>query len=179
MRSKLLLLFLFFLISFNCYSQKIIINGEETSRKLQWADFTGNVDNSSPFCAYTGWKMNFKLSNIQFSRDTAIINGLEVRVELDPQKSWVKLDKATNELLEHEQHHFNCGILCMYEVMKVFKKKQFPLSNLQTGVSDLFNAILKKYRDMSDNYDRETNHGMNKEEQARWNRFFEQQLQRI
>lgn len=41
-------------------AQKVIINGAEGNRPLQWNDFTGKVDKSSLFFAFTSWKSNFK-----------------------------------------------------------------------------------------------------------------------
>lgn len=119
---KLCLLLWTIVLSSNCYSQRIIINGEEVLRKLQWSDFSGKPDNASPFYAYTSWKLKSKMNNVQFKGDSVIINDFEVRLELDSVKSWVKTDKATDELLLHEQGHFNFGILSMNEIRATQKK---------------------------------------------------------
>ncbi len=50
-------------------------------------------------------------------------------------------------------------------------------SNFRSEMQNLFNPIVKKYHDMGEKYDNETNHGANKEEQAKWNTFFEEKLQ--
>ena len=159
-----------------CYCQKIIISGEETSRKLVWTDFTGEVDKSSPFFAHTQWKLNYSFGNVQFKGDTVVIGSFELKLELDPSKSWLKKEKATNELLIHEQGHFDCGLLCMSEFLATYKKTFFTRSNFQSGLKELFNSLIKKHSDMGEKYDAETNHGMNKEEQLKWNAFFADQL---
>ncbi len=42
-------------ISINIYSQKIIVNGQESMGRLSWIDFTGKVDRGSSFNAYTSY----------------------------------------------------------------------------------------------------------------------------
>lgn len=109
------------LINF-CYCQKVIISGEETSRKLVWTDFIGEIDRTSPYFAHTQWNLNYRFGNVQFRGDTAVIGSFELKLELDPSKSWLKKDKATDELLIHEQGHFDCGLLCMNELLATYKK---------------------------------------------------------
>lgn len=176
MKTKLCLLLLSIAISSICYSQKIIINGEETLRKLQWFDFTGKPDNPSPFYAYTSWKLKSRMGDVQFKNDSVIIKSFEVQLELDSVKSWVKTDKATDELLLHEQGHFNFGILCMNEIRATQKKMSFTLAKFQSELQELFRTHVKKYKDMEAKYDQETSHGKNKEQQEKWNTFFQQQL---
>jgi len=177
MKAKLLLLLLV-LTETNClcYAQKIIIKGEETTRPLQWSDFTGAVDSTSPFFAYTWWRINYRIANAQTRGDSVIITSFEVRLELDPLRSWVKKEKETDDLLVHEQGHFNFGILCMDEFLAAYSKLHFTKDNLHTAIQNLFSAILKEYHDMGERYDQETNHGMNKQVQAKWNSFFREQL---
>lgn len=176
MKIKLATFIVFSLFVNFCYSQKVVISGEETSRKLMWADFTGEVDKASPYFAHTQWKLNYSFGNVQFKGDTATIGSLELRLELDPSKSWLKKGKATDELLIHEQGHFDCGLLCMNEFLVSYKKRYFTRSNYQVGLKELFNSLIKKYNDMGVKYDAETNHGMIREEQVKWNTFFAEQL---
>ena len=183
MRTKLLPLVSFLLLANAfCYGQRIIINGEETTRKLQWSDFTGKADESSPFFARTWWKINYKISKLLVNVDTAALNDSDVKfeveatLELDPEKSWIKKDKEADWLLEHEQGHFICGILCMNEFLASCKKTVFKFNNYQTALRDLFNRILKKYSDLGRQYDEETNHGLISKVQSRWSSFLEEQL---
>ncbi len=97
MKFKLTLLIISFFVSLVSFCQRIIISGEETSRKLQWSDFTGSIDKTSPFFAHTFWRLNYHYNEVQFKADTAIINGFEVKLELAPEESWVKkIKKLTN-----------------------------------------------------------------------------------
>lgn len=173
---KTSLLFFGLLIYLSCLSQKIIINGQETIRKLSWSDFTGKVDDSSPFFAYTYYDIKSKGGNIKIIGDSVNIGNFEVTLELSPNKSWAKKDKVTSELLIHEQGHFNLGILAMKEMLDKFRESKFTRSNYNTGLQNIVTEALKKYNNMSVQYDEETNHSDNKQEQMKWNDFFSKNL---
>jgi hypothetical protein len=159
-------------------SQKIIIKGQETKRKLTWPDFTGNPDPSSSLFAYTYYNLRYKYGNVRFIEDSAIIGGFEVILELDPQKSWAKADKVTDELLVHEQGHFNIGILCMREILSAFEETRFKKSDFNNKLQNMFTQSMNKYHNMTLQYDDETRHYQNKEQQLKWNQFFSDQLRR-
>lgn len=173
---KVTLVFFGIILSLNSYCQKIIINGQETKRKLTWADFTGKVEKGSSFNAYTAYNFNTKIGSIKIIGDSVSIIGFEVTLELDPKKSWAKEDKVTDELLIHEQGHFNLGILCIKEILSVFHETKFKKSNYNVTLQSIINDISKKYNDMGIKYDAETNHSKNKEQQLVWNNFFAEKL---
>ena len=171
----LLLIFMLLLDSAS-RSQKIIIKGQETKRKLTWPDFTGNPDQHSSLLAYTYYNLRYRYGNVRFIEDSAIVVGYEVTLELDPQKSWAKVDKLTDELLVHEQGHFNIGRLCMNEILAVFEETRFKKSDFKIKLQDIFTQAMSKYRNMTLQYDEETSHYQNKEQQLKWNQFFSEQL---
>ena len=162
--------------SFISYGQKIIVRGQESNGKLEWKDFTGKVDRNSSFAAYTGYKFSTKFSGVRFIGDSAVIDGFEVLLELDPKKSWAKMDKATDALLVHEQGHFNLGILTMKEVLTRFNNARFTKNNYQALLQEIVNEVSKKYNDLSKKYDSETDHSKNKDQQEKWNEFFSRQF---
>ena len=158
------------------WAQKIIIEGNVGNRLLQWTDFKGKPNDSSPFFAYTAWKTNVKFSGVQFEGERAIINGFEMTVEFDANNSWVKKGKETADLLRHEQGHFDVGVLYMQEVLNSISSASFT----KTGYKDEFQKFIKdihqKYVAMGEKYDKDTNHSIKKEEQAKWNAFFEERV---
>ena len=163
-------------ISFNIYSQKIIVNGQESTGKLNWDDFTGKVIEGSPFNAFTSYKFNTKFANIKFISDSAIVNGFEVVLEFDNINSWAKKDKVTDNLLVHEQGHFDIGILCTREIMAKFKEAKFTKENYRILFQNIINDASKKYKEMGIKYDDETDHSKNTKQQIKWNSFFSEQL---
>jgi hypothetical protein len=155
-------------------AQKIIINGSEGNRTLVWNDFNGRPDESSPYYANTGWLINYKYGGIQNKGGKVVINGFEAILQLDPKKTWLKKGKGTDALLLHEQGHFDIALLCLNELMKKVKEGIFSSSNYNNELQELFQDVIKKYREMGDQYDTETGHSKNEEQQQKWNVFFKQ-----
>jgi hypothetical protein len=160
----------------HAYSQRVIINGKEKHRQLTWQDFTGNPDNSSDLHAYTYYNLRYQYRNVSYSGESATLGDFEVTLELDPQKSWAKKDKLTDELLVHEQGHFNIGILCMRELLAIVKQTAFARGDYAARLQNIFNETMAKYNKLTIQYDQETNHFMDKEQQSKWNQFFSEKL---
>jgi hypothetical protein len=175
---KILLFSLLLFTAYNGFSQKVIIGGQEGNRLLQWSDFKGTPDESSPYFAYTAWKTNVKFSGVRFEGEKAIVSGFEMTVEFDENKSWVKKGKESDELLKHEQGHFDVGLLYMRDVLSSFPSVSFTRTNFKEEFKNFIEAIHKKYADMGKQYDSETNHSILRDTQAKWNSFFDQQIKR-
>jgi hypothetical protein len=86
-------------------------------------------------------------------------------------------NRETDELLTHEQGHFNLGILCMQEVLQTYKKMYFTKDDYLSQLHNLLVDTIKKYNDLGLKYDEETAHGRNKKKQEKWNIFFDNNLQ--
>ena len=170
--------FLLIVVFQNLSAQKILINGTEGDRPLQWIDFKGTPDNASPYFAYTAWKTNVKFSGVTFEGEKAFMKGFEMTVEFDAKSSWVKKGKETDELLKHEQGHFDVGLLYMQEVLRTIASANFTRSGYKDEFQKLVEGIHHKYVVMGELYDKETNHSIKKEEQAKWNAFFAEQVTR-
>lgn len=174
---RILMTLLLALVLQNLRAQKIIINGKEGNRPLVWSDFAGKPDESNPYFAYTFWNLNYRFSGVTFNGDQATLQGLEVVLEFNGQASWVKPGKQSDELLKHEQGHFNAALLCLKEVLKTVAAAQFTRGNYKEEIQKIVYGTVQKYKDMNIRYDEETRHSMNKEEQKKWDAFFEKSLQ--
>ena len=159
-----------------CFSQKIIISGKQTDRKLAWSDFTGNVDLNSAFYAYTYYTIRYRFDDIRVFGESVTIGKFEVVVELDPNRTWAKTDKVSDELLLHEQGHFDIGILCMREILAIYNRTSFSRSNFSSEIQSIVNDALKKYNEMGVQYDQETEHCRNKDQQKKWNSLLAEKL---
>lgn len=157
-------------------AQTIIIGGQQTNRKLTWADFNGRIDKSNPHFAYTTYKINYKVDDISVLGDSIRIGKFEVILELDPDKTWARKDKVTDELLVHEQGHFNIGILHLNEILSEYHKANFTKTNFNFLMQKIINDASRKYNQMSLKYDEETKHFMDKEQQKKWDAFFADNL---
>ncbi len=153
-----------------------MLGGQESSGKLKWADFSGIPDPQSNFYASTAYNFSYSFGKVLQVGDSLIVSDFEFVIELDQFKSWVVKGKETDELLAHEQGHFNLGILNGREAINLIKRAKFTKENIRTRPGELLQNISKKYNDMSVLYDAETKHSIDKEQQGKWNDFFKEQL---
>jgi hypothetical protein len=96
---------------------------------------------------------------------------LEIRLypSFDKTKSWC-LPKAKNEwTLAHEQRHFEITVLNACDLFRALKKFNYS-KNFQIEIIELHNKFKRINEDEQDLYDSETNHGIDKEKQAEWNK---------
>ncbi len=173
---KVFAILIILLVHQSSFGQTIIVNGQPSNGKLQWSDFTGKVDKTSTFHAYTAYKYRTKIKSIKPSGDSVIIEGFEVVLELDPSKSWARMKNVSDELLVHEQGHFNFGILTMKEILEQVKQTHFTASNFQVKLQKIVDQVAKKYHEMGRLYDEETKHHMDQQQQLKWNEFFKSVL---
>lgn len=162
--------------SLSSSAQHIIIDGKETSRLLTWDDFKGRPDNGVDYHAFTYWNTTYKYDAFQFKEDTVKWQ-VQITVELG-RNSWKKKDKITDTLLKHEQGHFDIGILCAMEMQETINTTVFLKNNYQTKLSALIREIAEKYKKMDLQYDEETNHYANREQQWKWDAFFADKINR-
>jgi len=162
--------------SLSSSAQRIIIDGKETSRLLTWDDFKGRPDNAIAYYAFTYWNTTYKYDAFQFKGDTVKWQ-VQIAVELG-KNSWKKKDKITDTLLKHEQGHFDIGILCAMEMQETINTTIFLKNNYQSKLSTLIREIAEKYKKMDLQYDEETNHYANREQQWKWDAFFADKINR-
>ena len=178
-KSILLVGILFFSLFNVSHAQKIIINNVVTNRPLTWEDYTGAEDRNSAYHALTGYEVATKSDQITIVGDSVHIGIFEVTVSFLPEKSWVRAGQATKELLVHEQGHFNLGILCMREIYLRYQHLSLHRNTYKEVLSHLISSTIGKYHDLGVQYDKETNHSMDKAEQHRWNEEIAAQLANI
>ena len=90
--------------------------------------------------------------------------------------SWVLPNRKDNELLQHEQGHFDFAILSASEFKKIALSVTLLKSNYVRKIDSVFNATLNKYKQMEIQYDEETNHMLNKKQKMLWNKKFDEML---
>jgi predicted secreted Zn-dependent protease len=152
-------------------AQRIIIGGEETSRLLKWSDFTG-----SPDYGVTYWNISYSYDAFQYKGDTAKWK-VQITVELG-KNSWKKKDKITDTLLKHEQGHFDIGILCAMELQQRVNATVFFKNDYQAKLALLIKEVVDIYKKMDLQYDEETKHHANREQQWKWDAFFAEKIKR-
>ena len=144
------------------------VGKEINDRDVEWSDFTGPVDPTSRFSAWTDWR-------IAYSYPASTIRNEKVYVTVTTKlflhyDSWVKPEKRSQRLLEHEQGHFRIGRICAREIVSTINSTGFSRENYRKEINDIYWATINKYLEISKEYDSDTKHYNDLEGQARWNK---------
>ncbi|MDQ2753422.1 MAG: hypothetical protein M3R72_10415 [Bacteroidota bacterium] len=153
-------------------SGKVILD-----RKLSWSDFTGEVDKSSAFSAMTYWSINYSYQARWHQSDTAYVTfTIHPRFE---SKSWVKRNLKSDELLQHEQGHYDLAIICAEMLKGKFSSYTFFKEDYTQKIDSIFQSTHQLIKQIELQYDTETNHMLNREEQKQWNSNIRKLLEKV
>jgi hypothetical protein len=147
--------------------------------KLHWVDFRGTVSENSPYSAFTNTvislKYSFKLNGKQ------VIPQFKVDCMFNCLKSWARKDNPdllTDELLMHEQLHFDIAELTARKLRNALKNQKYTLENYEFKIDAIRNRIILDGERMQERYDLETGHGSQKKEQSIWEQKIAKELKR-
>ncbi|MGI4872376.1 MAG: DUF922 domain-containing protein [Janthinobacterium lividum] len=99
------------------------------------------------------------------------------RASFDPTRSWVREPAAiTPKLLRHEQLHFDIAEVYARRLRQQLAGVRTPCNKLGNTFNQLTEAGYAAWQQANDDYDRDTNHGLQAGEQARWEALVRQQL---
>lgn len=148
--------------------------------KLSWDDFKAKPIPDSPFHANTnaGLSYSWGLKN----ENGKIELNYEVRGFFNPNSSWVDPKSKTNDyLLQHEQLHFDITELHARKLRKKLAELRIEQlgKNPKSSLNKLYEDIEKERAAMQLKYDRESNHSINKEGEAKWQNFVKRELKKF
>jgi hypothetical protein len=137
-------------------------------KKLTWADYKGmaktGTDAAASTATYLGIEYNF--NNKGF--------GYRITCSFSKNKSW-GLHK-TDYILAHEQGHFDIAEIYARKLNKKMSDYKFDKDNFKTDLKKIYEGITTEKEAMQNDYDRETNHSINKDNQAEWLQRIEKML---
>lgn len=114
-----------------------------------------------------------KTKSIQYSKELV---EYELYALFVKGKSWTKSNSL--ELLAHEQLHFDISELAMRRMRQKFSKhKIVTLEGVNKMLHSTFQAASKERKRLNREYDEETNHGLNKENQLAWEKRIKKELE--
>ena len=159
-------LFIFILFISNLiYSQKIEWSAD---KKLVWNNFKSNRNalGGADVVAYThcGWEY----SSITSSDPKKPVK-IEITTIFNEDKSWKDVKRINDYVLVHEQKHFDIAELHARKLRKELSEKITYTADYKKYFQSIYARISSDYRKFQQLYDRETNHGQNKEKQAEYN----------
>ena len=142
-------------------------------RKLNWADFKGVPSGPEDYVASTNSGVSFSFSYKEQNGQSVI--DYTVRGNFYPNLSWYRPSKVTNYILEHEQMHFDISELCARKLRKSLAT--IPRDrDFKSRSEVVYEQNEKVRREMQTQYDTDSDHSNNKEEELRWRTYVAEQL---
>ena len=129
------------------------------NRRLTWSDYKASPDRNSDAAATTTTYLSISYN---------ISDDFSYRIESKFSKSRSWGIHKTPYILAHEQGHFDISEIFARKLNKKMLEYKFNKRTYQQELKRIYQEILDEKETLQNNYDRETNHSINKEKQAEW-----------
>jgi hypothetical protein len=143
------------------------------NRPLNWDDFKDKA-RSGRFAAEVfpgfGFDEDIKVDNSIIYIDVAL------KVYIPKSACWVKPDYRTDEVLSHEQRHFDVVKIISERYKQQLLHTKLPVENYDGALHAAYFKYMHEMNVMQDAYDGETRHGLDAFAQAQWNRKIQEEL---
>ena len=136
--------------------------------QLQWKDFKGPVKDPNGMSAMTS-------CIVEPQKDKE--GKVSISCYFDKRTSWRIKKQETDNLLRHEQYHFNLTEVYTRKIRKEFIEKKVDYAS--KDFDKIFKIIWKECEKAQKKYDKETKHSKVSEEQLRWEKDIDDQLQEL
>lgn len=143
-------------------------------RKIDVDDFLLKKPSNSRFAAAIFTSMGYQ-AFVKMSNDTVYLN-LEVKVYQIKGMSWILEAEKSQYVIDHEQTHFNITQLIAEKFKERLREEALPPQDYDSRIQFLYLDYYRMINRMQNIYDEETRHGINKTEQARWEKKVEEEL---
>jgi predicted secreted Zn-dependent protease len=149
-------------------------------RLLTVNEFQGTPrSNGQGVIAYTNCTIDFKYQ--ANNNNGNYILHANVRMTMNNYKSWIDRSRINSqeqlaEVLKHEQGHYTIAYLEQQEVLRAIEHTRFTY-NYNAEAMNIFNRIDAKYRQLNQDYDEDTEHMVNRQQQHSWDIYFAKRLQ--
>jgi hypothetical protein len=152
------------------HSDKLVWN---ENRQLTWDDFRGK-----PAKRFSAASTHYDIHKLMEEKgNSAHIN---VEAVFFCNKSWKKTNWINNEVLIHEQKHFDIVELFARKLRKSIQSRKYTsYENLKTVSDSLYDVNDKEMDKYQDKYDDETDASMDGEKQREWNQKISDELKAL
>lgn len=148
-----------------------------TSVPLKWLDFEGLPNSGGIVAAITmsgfGYQASMKSSGGEGELNVAVY------CYFNKPKSWVKPDKKTAYILNHEQHHFDVSFIASKIFVERVKAAKFTAQNINTLLPKIYKDCCDIMNKMQDDYDGQTKNGQLAGMQEKWDELFVKQIKEV
>jgi len=131
-----------------------------SSRRLTWSDYQAAPERNSDAAAST---TTYLMVNYHFKEGDF---SYEIESKFSRTRSW-GLHK-TPYILAHEQGHFDIAEVFARKFHKRLSEYRFNRRTYQHDLQKIYKDIIDEKEKAQNDYDRQTNHSINKEQQAIW-----------
>jgi hypothetical protein len=140
----------------------------DVQRPLVMDDFLGRPDAASDAVAITASGFRFQAGYRRSGGKTTLQIG--VYCSFNKQESWMKEKGRDPHILAHEQHHFDISYLHTLRFIQKLRLLRFREQGFMEQIREVYDETVSELEAMQKEYDRETSHGIFKEEQLGWSR---------
>jgi hypothetical protein len=135
-------------------------------RKITLDDFTSKTGSAGPYAASIFTNMAYQ-SFVEMKNDTIFLD-FKVKVYQVKNMSWV-IENAKNKItIDHEQTHFDITQIVAEKFKERLREEALPTQDFDSRIQYLYLEYFRMINRQQNKYDNETEHGLNKAEQARW-----------
>lgn len=173
------LILFFFLALSGGYSPHPAVQAEEIiwdqNHRLSWSDFTKRTGHAGVFKAFTTAGMRYAIEapggEIEITTETYFL----------PKESWVHIDFQRDDLLAHEQAHFDIAAIYGRKLAVELAElqvdtKTFVERNYGKRADEIFDRLYDELQATQTRYDKEAEHGINVDAQKKWVQWIADQL---
>ena len=133
--------------------------------KLTYSDFEARPNKNHPYAAIT-------YSGMSYGFNAQVVNGkvevdYEVKSFFVANKSWMKMHLADENLLAHEQLHFDITELFARKLRKQLSEMTFT-ENVKAEIRKAYQEQHEAKKEYQHLYDEETNHSKRIKQQKEW-----------
>jgi hypothetical protein len=149
--------------------------------RLAARDFAGTPPPDDAFAAYTYCYVNYFYNATRYNGNYTV--SFNVQLMLGTNRSWIRFNQVKTrellqEILRHEQGHYNIAYLMRNELYSVFTHHRYT-ANYQAEIAGLFKQVDAKYHKLNQDYENETQHMTDTANQEKWNTWFSKQLDNV
>ncbi len=157
------------------------IGKAQSYHRLAARDFAGNPPADNGDIAYTNCYVGYSYNVSRRNGNYNIVFNLQL--SLNTNQSYIRLEQVKtremlDQILKHEQGHYNIAYLLKCEANSVLTHHHYT-SNYQAEIIDLFKQVEAKYHKLNADYEYQTQHMLNIQNQDKWNGWFSHQLDNV
>lgn len=182
MNKKIIVSFTLLLACMHGFSQKVLVNVfmenriakeasdtifHEFNKRLAWKDFKGVPDTKHFGGAVTASGYAFD-ADIKMEGKVIYLN-IGVYVFFTKSQSWKKPSIKSDYHLLHEQVHFDITRMGAETFIRQLVNSKFTKDNYNELLDAVFDKSYNENLALQEQYDRETQHSINKQVQLQWN----------